>query len=43
MILNHLTLLNYRSVAQAEISLSPKLNAFVGANGMGKTNVLDAI
>ena len=43
MILEQLTLLNYKNVAKAEVRLSPNVNCFIGANGMGKTNVLDAI
>ena len=43
MILEQLTLLNYKNVAEAELRLSPNVNCFIGANGMGKTNVLDAI
>lgn len=43
MILKRLTILNYRNIATAELELSPKINCFVGHNGEGKTNVLDAI
>lgn len=43
MILNKLTVLNYRNIADAELTFSPKINCFVGSNGEGKTNVLDAI
>lgn len=43
MYLKRLFLLNYRNVAQAEMELSPRINCFLGSNGMGKTNVLDAI
>lgn len=43
MILNKLTILNYRNIAAAELEFSPKVNCFVGQNGEGKTNVLDAI
>lgn len=43
MILEHLNILNYRNIANAELSLSPKINCFVGSNGEGKTNILDAI
>ena len=43
MILQRLSLLNYKNVEQADLSLSPKLNCFIGDNGEGKTNVLDAI
>lgn len=43
MILNTLSVSNYRNIEQAELSLSPKLNCFVGSNGVGKTNLLDAV
>lgn len=43
MILNHLTITNYRNIQIADLYLSPNVNCFVGANGMGKSNVLDAI
>lgn len=43
MILQKLTILNYRNIATAELAFSPKINCFVGHNGEGKTNVLDAI
>lgn len=43
MILTRLTLLNYKNIAEATLTFSPKINCFVGSNGEGKTNVLDAI
>ena len=43
MILKTLSVYNYRNIEQAELELSPKLNCFVGSNGVGKTNLLDAI
>ena len=43
MTLEQLTLLNYKNIEEAELRLSPNVNCFIGANGMGKTNVLDAI
>ena len=43
MILNRLSILNYKNIREATISLSPKLNCFIGSNGVGKTNVLDAV
>ena len=43
MYLRHLSLLNYRNIAEASLDLSPKLNCFVGNNGEGKTNMLDAV
>ena len=41
--LNNLTIFNYKNIAEAELHFSPKLNCFIGNNGEGKTNVLDAI
>ena len=43
MILTSLNILNYRNIREAFLEFSPKLNCFVGLNGQGKTNVLDAI
>ncbi len=43
MILRKLSILNYKNIAEATLELSPKMNCFIGRNGMGKTNVLDAI
>lgn len=41
--LKKLSIANYRNIADAELVFSPKLNCFVGPNGVGKTNLLDAI
>jgi len=41
--LRRLHLLNFKSWTEGEFELSPKLNCFVGLNGSGKTNLLDAI
>lgn len=43
MILERISILNYKNIEQAELNLSPKINCFLGNNGMGKTNLLDAI
>ncbi len=43
MILKHISILNYKNLEQVEQDFSPKLNCFFGLNGMGKTNLLDAI
>jgi len=43
MILRKLSILNYKNIAEAQLELSAKMNCFIGRNGMGKTNVLDAI
>lgn len=43
MILKKLSVLNYKNIQQAELTFSDKINCFFGNNGMGKTNLLDAI
>lgn len=43
MILKKLSILNYKNILQAEVSFSPDINCFFGNNGMGKTNLLDAV
>lgn len=41
--LEGLKLTNFKNYDYQELGLSAKLNCFVGENGMGKTNLLDAI
>lgn len=43
MFLKRLTVTNFKNYEQADFSFSEKLNCFVGNNGVGKTNILDAI
>jgi len=43
MYLNNISLLNYKNIAEASLSLSPKMNCLIGHNGEGKTNFLDAV
>ena len=43
MILERLNILNYKSIHEASLALSPKINCFIGHNGAGKTNLLDAV
>ncbi len=43
MYLKELQILNYKNIREASLSFVPKINCLVGHNGMGKTNVLDAI
>ena len=43
MIVNKISFLNYKNILQAEVVCSSKMNCFFGNNGMGKTNLLDAI
>ncbi len=39
----HLSLQDFRSYASAEVALEPGATAFVGPNGQGKTNLVEAI
>ena len=41
--LEKLSIINFRSYAEGNISFHQKMNCLVGDNGMGKTNLLDAI
>ena len=41
--LKNITLLNFKNYATAELSFAKTVNVFVGNNGAGKTNLLDAI
>src|SRR5580692_3915262 len=43
MIVTNLGLANVRGIEAAEFSFQPGLNLIVGANGAGKTTVLDAL
>ena len=43
MILKTLSLLNYKNFDSKRFNFDCKINCFVGQNGIGKTNVLDAI
>lgn len=43
MILKRISILNYKNLEQVELDFSSKMNCFIGQNGMGKTNLLDAV
>lgn len=43
MYLKDLILTNFKNYELTELEFSPKINCFVGNNGVGKTNILDAI
>jgi len=43
MYLSHLSLLNYKNFESREFDFDAKINCLVGANGVGKTNVRDAV
>ena len=43
MILKKLSIVNFKNIATQSFDFEDKINCFVGENGVGKTNVLDAI
>ena len=43
MFLKRISLLNYKNFSESTFELDAKINCFVGKNGIGKTNILDAI
>ena len=43
MILENISILNYKNIKGVNLDLSPKINCLIGHNGVGKTNFLDAI
>jgi len=43
MIIERISILNFKNIEEADLSFSPKMNYFFGNNGMGKTNLLDAL
>jgi DNA replication and repair protein RecF len=43
MYLSHLSLVDFRSYPEVELTLRPGVTVFVGPNGQGKTNLLEAV
>ena len=43
MVLKELNIINFKNIAETTLTFTPGFNCFVGNNGVGKTNVLDAI
>ena len=43
MLLRKLDILNFKNIAEASLEMSPGANCLVGSNGMGKSNLLEAI
>ena len=41
--LKKISIINYKNIVDKEYNLDPKINCFVGNNGVGKTNILDSI
>ena len=43
MYLKRLSLINFKNIGQQELPLAAGINCFVGDNGAGKTNFIDAV
>lgn len=43
MIIKQLSIINFKNITQADLWFSDNINCFLGNNGMGKSNLLDAI
>lgn len=43
MFVEHLSLTDFRSYVRADVPMSPGVNTFVGSNGQGKTNLVEAV
>ncbi|MGN0219200.1 MAG: DNA replication/repair protein RecF [Muribaculaceae bacterium] len=41
--LKHLSVTNFKNIAEASLDFSDNVNCFLGDNGMGKSNLLDAL
>lgn len=43
MYIEEISIVNYKNLRECELQFSPRLNCFIGNNGAGKTNLLDAV
>ena len=43
MTIDGLSLASFKNIESAQLAFSPKINCFLGRNGMGKSNLLDAL
>ena len=41
--LKRISILNYKNIEQVDLAFSRKMNCIIGRNGMGKTNLMDAV
>ncbi|MFV0269249.1 MAG: DNA replication/repair protein RecF [Draconibacterium sp.] len=41
--IEEISIVNFKNINEATVEFSPRLNCFIGKNGAGKTNMLDAI
>ena len=43
MIIENISIIDFKNIGDERLELSPEINCFVGDNGAGKTNILDAV
>lgn len=43
MYMEKISIVNFKNLREVNVAFSPKLNCFIGNNGAGKTNLLDAV
>ncbi len=43
MLIERISILNFKNIEEADLTFSPQMNCLFGNNGMGKTNLLDAL
>lgn len=41
--IEEISIVNFKNLKEVQVGFSPKLNCFIGRNGAGKTNLLDAV
>lgn len=41
--IENISIVNYKNLKEVQVDFSPRLNCFIGKNGAGKTNMLDAV
>ena len=41
--IEHLTIRNYKSIKELDLDLSSRINVFIGANNVGKSNIMSAM
>ena len=41
--IEHLDITNYKSIKELHVDLNPRINVFIGANNVGKSNIMAAM
>ena len=41
--IEHLDIINYKSIKELHVDLNPRINVFIGANNVGKSNIMAAM